>query len=80
MVIAFEKFGWDMHVWDLTPYNLIAGRKVSFATQAAFVPSSCLTRLSILVGFLRLAPRGSTFRKCTCQFISSFCSFMVTAE
>ncbi|KAK4142211.1 uncharacterized protein C8A04DRAFT_13415 [Dichotomopilus funicola] len=65
VVIAFQRFGWDMHVWDLTPYNIIAGRKISFATQAAFVPSSCLTRLSILVGFLRIAPKNSTFRKCT---------------
>ena len=42
---------------------LIAGRKASFATQAFFIPATLLTKISILLSYLRLAPLNSLFRR-----------------
>lgn len=67
MVLAFTQYGWDIHVWDLSMDKMIAGRQVSFAAQALFVPATCLAKISILVSYLRLAPRDSLFRRMTCK-------------
>ena len=67
VVLAFTHYGWDIHVWDLSLDKMIAGRQVSFAAQALFVPATCLAKISILVSYLRLAPRDSLFRRMTCK-------------
>lgn len=67
VILAFTHFGWELHVWDLTFDQLVAGRKVSFAAQALFVPATTLAKLSILTSYLRLAPRDSMFRRMTCK-------------
>ncbi|KAL2193963.1 hypothetical protein P885DRAFT_71762 [Corynascus similis CBS 632.67] len=61
VVLAFVRYGWAIHVWDLTPSKMIAGRQVSFAAQALFVPATSLAKVSILVNYYRLAPRNSWF-------------------
>jgi hypothetical protein len=63
IVLAFTRFGWKQHIWDLQLETLVAGRKASFATQALFVPATLLTKISILVSYLRLAPQNSVFRR-----------------
>lgn len=67
VVLAFAQYGWDVHVWDLTHDDLIAGRQVSFAAQALFVPATSLAKASILVSYLRLAPANSWFRRMTSE-------------
>jgi hypothetical protein len=65
VLLAFTQYGWDIHVWDLTLDKVIAGRQVSFAAQALFVPATSLAKVSILVNYLRLAPMKSCFRRLT---------------
>ncbi|KAJ4287476.1 hypothetical protein N0V88_007663 [Collariella sp. IMI 366227] len=74
IVLAFDRFGWRYHVWDLRPAMLISGRKASFATQAFFVPATLLCKVSILLSYLRLAPLNSWFRR-----LSLIAPWVVTA-
>ena len=67
VVLAFTRYGWELHVWDLTFDQLVAGRQVSFAAQALFVPATTLAKVSILTSYLRLAPLDSMFRRMTCK-------------
>ncbi|AEO58381.1 hypothetical protein MYCTH_2118778 [Thermothelomyces thermophilus ATCC 42464] len=46
VVLAFVRYGWDVHVWDLTESKMISGRQVSLAVQALFVPATSLAKLS----------------------------------
>ncbi|KAK3312582.1 hypothetical protein B0H66DRAFT_644749 [Apodospora peruviana] len=62
-ILASTYYGWDRHVWDLHTATMIQGRQISMATQALFVLSSSLAKVSILVSYLRLALRGSWFRR-----------------
>ncbi len=68
VVLASSRYGWDIHVWDLTYDKLVAGRQVSFAAQALFILSTWLAKTSILLNYLRLAPRGSWFRRLSSTF------------
>jgi hypothetical protein len=70
VVLAITRYGWELHIWDLTFNQLVAGRQVSFAAQALFVPATMLAKLSILTSYLRLAPRDSMFRRLTCMSTS----------
>jgi hypothetical protein len=63
IVLGFAVYGWKHHVWDLTLRQLIAGRKASMVTQALFIPATLLTKVSILLSYLRLAPQDSWFRR-----------------
>ncbi|EAQ88607.1 hypothetical protein CHGG_05226 [Chaetomium globosum CBS 148.51] len=63
VVLAFVRYGWDVHVWDLTFEKILSGRKVSFAAQALFVPATALAKLSILYSYLRLAQTKPRFRR-----------------
>lgn len=65
VLLAFARYGWDIHVWDLPFDKMIAGRQVSFAAQALFVPATSLAKVSILISYLRLAPMQSWFRRLT---------------
>lgn len=70
VVLASNLFGWDMHVWDVLPGDMVAGRKVSLAVQALFVLATSLAKVSILVSYLRFAPRNTWFRRWTQMSIS----------
>jgi len=64
-MLASSLYGWDIHAWDLTLNSLISGRQVSLAAQALFVMATTFAKLSILVSYLRFAPRNSWFRHIT---------------
>jgi hypothetical protein len=49
---------------------VIAGRQVSFAAQALFVPATSLAKVSILISYLRLAPMKSWLRRLTSKSCS----------
>jgi len=63
--VATQLYGWNIHVWDLTYLQMTQGRQVSIAGQALFVFASGLAKASILMSYLRIAPRASLFRKGT---------------
>lgn len=65
MLTATKVFGWDRHVWDMTPDQIINGRKVSIACQSLFIAAAGLAKLSILLSYLRIAPERSWFRRFT---------------
>jgi hypothetical protein len=68
VILASQIYGWDIHVWDLRPDQIVAGRQVSIAGQTLFLFASGLAKSSILASYLRIAPLGSWFRlgtKCT---------------
>lgn len=69
-MLGFAQYGWKYHVWDLTLEQLIAGRKASFVTQFLFIPATMLTKISILLSYLRLAPQNSLFRRLSRMCIS----------
>ncbi|KAI0014830.1 hypothetical protein F4780DRAFT_154397 [Xylariomycetidae sp. FL0641] len=65
VILATQEYGWNNHVWDLHTSKLVAGRKVSIAGQTIFVFASGLSKLSILVSYLRIASKGSLFHRLT---------------
>ncbi|KAK2031092.1 hypothetical protein LX32DRAFT_557779 [Colletotrichum zoysiae] len=64
-ILATQRYGWKLHVWDLTPVQMRQGRQISIATQTLFLFASSLSKLSILASYLRIAPLGSLFRRLT---------------
>ncbi|EEY21517.1 conserved hypothetical protein [Verticillium alfalfae VaMs.102] len=65
VILATQFYGWNLHVWDLTPQQMQQGRQISIAAQTIFLFASGLTKLSMLASYLRIAPLGSAFRKLT---------------
>jgi len=65
VILASSLYGWDIHVWDLQPQDMISGRQVSIAAQSLFVWATSLAKVSILLSYLRFAPRQSWFRRLT---------------
>ncbi|KFZ07394.1 hypothetical protein V501_06489 [Pseudogymnoascus sp. VKM F-4519 (FW-2642)] len=54
VILAIHNYGWDIHVWDLPPKDSITSRKVSWASMLLYLTSSSLTKISILVFYLRI--------------------------
>ncbi|KFY97576.1 hypothetical protein V498_01998 [Pseudogymnoascus sp. VKM F-4517 (FW-2822)] len=54
VILAIHNYGWDIHVWDLPPEDNISSRKVSWASMILYLTSSSLTKISILVFYLRI--------------------------
>ncbi|KAF1808287.1 hypothetical protein P152DRAFT_469067 [Eremomyces bilateralis CBS 781.70] len=73
VVLASQAYGWDIHVWDLTASQAVKGRQASIAAQTLFILASGLTKVSILLSYLRIAPKGSLFRRIT------YCALTVCA-
>lgn len=65
VILASQLYGWDIHVWDLKPDQMIRGRQASIAAQTMFLFASGLAKTSILVSYLRIAPLDSMFRRLT---------------
>lgn len=65
VILAAERYGWRIHVWDLTMDQMVGGRQVSIAAQTLFLFASGLAKTSILVSYMRIAPMGSWFRRLT---------------
>lgn len=64
----------DHHIWDLTPYQIIKARKVTFAFELFYIYASGLIKLSILCFNRRLAS-GSRSR--VFDGIVTFCMVLV---
>ncbi|TLD15181.1 hypothetical protein PspLS_10722 [Pyricularia sp. CBS 133598] len=64
-IIATQGFSWNAHIWDLTPEQIVEGRKVSLASQTLFTAATALAKASILLSYLRIAPQKSWFRRLT---------------
>ncbi|CAJ2504667.1 Uu.00g120610.m01.CDS01 [Anthostomella pinea] len=62
-IVASQLYGWNLHVWDLRPKEMLQGRQVSIACQTIFLFASGFGKLSILVSYLRIALVGSWFRR-----------------
>jgi hypothetical protein len=56
---AYNKFGWDRHVWDTRPEQFRPGMQVAFASWILFAFASALTKLSLLSFYKRLLPSTS---------------------
>ncbi|KFY22945.1 hypothetical protein V493_06213 [Pseudogymnoascus sp. VKM F-4281 (FW-2241)] len=54
VILAIHNYGFDIHVWDLPPEDSITSRKVSWASMVLYLTSSSLTKMSILVFYLRI--------------------------
>ncbi|KFY39683.1 hypothetical protein V495_05795 [Pseudogymnoascus sp. VKM F-4514 (FW-929)] len=54
VILAIHNYGWDIHVWDLPPEDSISSRMVSWASMVLYLTSSTLTKVSILVFYLRI--------------------------
>ncbi|KAF7560124.1 hypothetical protein G7046_g4035 [Stylonectria norvegica] len=65
VILASQLYGWSIHVWDLTASQATKGRQVSIAGQTLFLFASGLAKDSILVSYLRIAPKNSWFRRLT---------------
>lgn len=62
---ATQLYGWNMHVWDVSYKQLVQGRQISIAGQTIFVFASGLSKLSILVSYLRISVKGTWFHRLT---------------
>ncbi|KAH6989350.1 hypothetical protein BKA56DRAFT_253062 [Ilyonectria sp. MPI-CAGE-AT-0026] len=65
VILSAQLYGWNIHVWDLQSEQAVKGRQVSIAAQTLFLFSSGLAKDSILVSYLRIAPKGSWLRRAT---------------
>ncbi|KAK7402916.1 hypothetical protein QQX98_011314 [Neonectria punicea] len=65
VILSAQLYGWNIHVWDLTATEAVKGRQVSLAAQTLFLFSSGLAKDSILVSYLRIAPKSSWLRRMT---------------
>ncbi|KIW05544.1 hypothetical protein, variant [Verruconis gallopava] len=54
LILAFTKYGWDKHIWDIPPDQLVQARKAMFAMEIIYLWSSSTTRISILLFYRRL--------------------------
>ena len=54
-MIAFRYWGFDRHVWDLTPAKAVTTRKVVFANDFQYTITTTLTKISILLFYRRLS-------------------------
>ncbi|ELR07913.1 hypothetical protein VC83_06540 [Pseudogymnoascus destructans] len=54
VLLAIERYGWDIHVWDLPPKDLVVSRMVSWASMVLYITTTSLTKTSILVFYLRI--------------------------
>ncbi|KAK4202334.1 hypothetical protein QBC40DRAFT_196362 [Triangularia verruculosa] len=80
VILASSLYGWSIHIWDLRYEDMVANRKVSMAVQALSLFTTSFAKISILLSYLRLAPRGSWFRKlthATMAFIALFNSAFI---
>ncbi|EOA82009.1 hypothetical protein ACJQWK_05362 [Exserohilum turcicum] len=78
VIMASQLYGWDRHVWDLKPHQMMVGRQASMACQTLFVLASSTVKMSILVSYFRIAPEKSTFRKLVwATFALVFAAFVV---
>ncbi|KIW00259.1 uncharacterized protein PV09_08149 [Verruconis gallopava] len=61
LILAFARYGWDRHIWDIPPQKMVAARKVALSIEITYLISTCTTKISILLFYRRLG--GSVSRR-----------------
>lgn len=56
-------FGWNIHIWDVMPAQIVQGRQISIAGQTIFLLASWAVKMSILTSYLRISLPESWFRR-----------------
>ncbi|KFY28782.1 hypothetical protein V493_02762 [Pseudogymnoascus sp. VKM F-4281 (FW-2241)] len=54
VILATQRFGWDLHIWDVPLTAQVTGRKLSWCGQIFYTVASNLAKTSILVFYLRI--------------------------
>ena len=54
VILANEAFGWNRHVWDLSPSMIPEAGKIAFVAKLMFTLAATFTRLSLLCFYYRL--------------------------
>ncbi|OBT72139.1 hypothetical protein VF21_08774 [Pseudogymnoascus sp. 05NY08] len=54
VILAIRRYGWDIHVWDLPPKDMVTSRMISWASMVLYITTASLTKTSILVFYLRI--------------------------
>jgi hypothetical protein len=73
-MLAVLYHGWDRHVWDNPPDQLVLALKLSMAVEILYSFACSLTRLSILLLVFRvMAAGGGTLRHITIFMITLVC-------
>jgi hypothetical protein len=81
---AFRYWGFDRHVWDLTPEKAVITRKVVFANDFQYTVTTSLTKISILLFYRRLSSGTVTptfhwmLRGAIAFIVLSFVAFTMT--
>lgn len=52
--VATQRFGWDLHIWDVPLTAQVTGRKLSWCGQIFYTVAGNLAKTSILVFYLRI--------------------------
>ncbi|EKG12954.1 integral membrane protein [Macrophomina phaseolina MS6] len=55
VLLGFVRYGYDRHVWDVTQPMALQARKIAFVVEELNSTSTCLTKISILFFYRRLA-------------------------
>ncbi|KFZ05810.1 hypothetical protein V501_07999 [Pseudogymnoascus sp. VKM F-4519 (FW-2642)] len=54
VMLAIKRYGWDIHVWDLPPKDMVTSRMISWASMVLYMTTASLAKASILVFYLRI--------------------------
>lgn len=54
VIIAVEKYGWNVHIWDMHPSQGAMSRKISWISMILYATTANLSKLSILAFYLRI--------------------------
>jgi hypothetical protein len=76
VLLAVNKYGWNLHVWDIPILNLVPSLKISWFAQIFFVLGTSLTKISILLFYRRVT--AGTMQKGFLYIIYSAIAFIVT--
>lgn len=52
---AANKYGWNLHIWDVPISDIVPSRKTAWAAQIFFILGTTCTKISILLFYRRLA-------------------------
>ncbi|KFX99791.1 hypothetical protein O988_03649 [Pseudogymnoascus sp. VKM F-3808] len=81
VLLAIKQYGWDVHVWDLPPKDMVTSRQISWASMVLYITTASLTKTSILVFYLRIlvAKFDKIVTKVTFGFVVAYyvASFLV---
>ncbi|OCL10226.1 hypothetical protein AOQ84DRAFT_3271 [Glonium stellatum] len=53
-VLGTERYGFDRHIWDVKATLLVGSAKIRWLSEGAFLISTCLTKVSVLLFYRRL--------------------------